>query len=353
MWGIRRMRFATGVDDDLARLPRGLRRRPADRPRRPGRPRRCARAASLLPWESLAAAITEQLIEFERAVAIQRRLIARLGRRCPRTGLRDAPSPATVAAAAPAELAAMDLAPTRALTLRRAAAEVAAGRVDLLAADPMPGWRRLRAIPGIGPWTLEMLAYYGQGHHDRIPAGDLGYLKLVGRITTGHPKARATEEEVRAFFAPYGEWKGLAGEYVRWPPPAGCSRSVLLERAPRVEPLARQELVRQHPLRGLRLREQALVVHPVDVGLPLGRRPGSPRAARRRRGRRPAASRRPPPPAGRGRARGRPRAARRSPAAASSRSASWPLPVAWTNLRTSPPKSWSRSRRRTTRTSSE
>jgi DNA-3-methyladenine glycosylase II len=60
-----------------------------------------------------------------------------------------------------------------------------------------------------------MLAYYGQGHHDRLPAGDLGYLKLVGRLTTGHPKARASEEEVRAFFAPYGEWKGLAGEYVR------------------------------------------------------------------------------------------------------------------------------------------
>ena len=222
MWGIRRMRFATGVDDDLTAfheafaddplIGRAVRAAPAMRPRR-----------ALLPWESLAAAITEQLIEFDRAIAIQRRLIARLGRRCPRTGLRDAPSPATVAAAAPAELAAMDLAPTRALTLRRAAAEVAAGRVDLLAADPMPGWRRLRAIPGIGPWTLEMLAYYGQGHHDRIPAGDLGYIKLVGRLTTGHPKARATEEEVRAFFAPYGEWKGLAGEYVR----LGAARGLL------------------------------------------------------------------------------------------------------------------------------
>jgi DNA-3-methyladenine glycosylase II len=222
MWGIRRMRFATGVDDDLSAfheafaddplIGRAVRAAPAMRPRR-----------ALLPWESLAAAITEQLIEFDRAIAIQRRLIARLGRRCPRTGLRDAPSPATVAAAAPAELAAMDLAPTRALTLRRAAAEVAAGRVDLLAADPMPGWRRLRAIPGIGPWTLEMLAYYGQGHHDRIPAGDLGYIKLVGRLTTGRPTSRATEEEVRAFFAPYGEWKGLAGEYVR----LGAARGLL------------------------------------------------------------------------------------------------------------------------------
>ena len=85
----------------------------------------------------------------------------------------------------------------------------------------MPGWRRLRAIPGIGPWTLEVLALYGQGHHDRVPAGDLGYLKLVGRVRTGNPRARAEEAEVREFFAPYGAWKGLAGEYLRFAASSG------------------------------------------------------------------------------------------------------------------------------------
>ncbi|MBA3821361.1 MAG: hypothetical protein H0X17_20930, partial [Deltaproteobacteria bacterium] len=103
------------------------------------------------------------------------------------------------------------------------AAEVAAGRVDLLAADPLPGWRRLRSVPGVGPWTLEMLALHGQGHHDRLPAGDLGYIKLVGRITTGNPRARASEDEVRAFFERFGAWKGLAGEYLR----AAASRDLL------------------------------------------------------------------------------------------------------------------------------
>ena len=39
-------------------------------------------AAKPDPFEALAWAICEQLIEFERAAAIQRRLIARLGRRC-------------------------------------------------------------------------------------------------------------------------------------------------------------------------------------------------------------------------------------------------------------------------------
>ena len=232
MWGIRRMRFATGVDDDLRPfhaafrddplIGRALRAAPALRTRR-----------FALPWEALAAAVTEQLIEYERAVAIQRRLIAALGTRCPWTGLRDAPGPAVVAGTAPARLAAMDLAPARALTLRRAAGELATGRVDLMAPDPMPGWRRLRAIPGIGPWTLEMLAYHGQGHHDRVAAGDLGFLKLVGRITTRDPQARVDEAAVRAFFAPYGEWKGLAGDYLRFAGASGMLDGVSPGRAAR------------------------------------------------------------------------------------------------------------------------
>jgi DNA-3-methyladenine glycosylase II len=200
MWGIRRLRFATAVDDDLRPFYDAFRDDPViGRAVRAAPELRVRRAP--LPWETLAAAITEQLIEFERAIAIQRRMIAKLGRRCGTTGLRDAPPPGVVAGTAPPR--------------RRAAAELASGRVDLLAADPLPGWRRLRAIPGIGPWTLEMLACYGQGRYERIPAGDVGYLKLVGRVTTGNPQARVDVPEVHGFFAPYGEWKGLAGEYLR------------------------------------------------------------------------------------------------------------------------------------------
>jgi DNA-3-methyladenine glycosylase II len=221
--GIARMRFATGVDDDLRPfyerfcsdpvIGKAVRANPRLRVRR--RP---------LPWEALLAAVTEQLIEFERAVAIQRRLIAVLGHRCAETGLRDGPTPAAVAALAPARLASFDLAPKRAIALRRVAGEVAAGRADLEAAMGAPASsglaeaaaRRLLRITDIGPWTVEILALHGFGRHDVIPAGDLGFVKMVGRLTTGHPKARAEVGEVREFFAPYGEWKGLAGEYLRY-----------------------------------------------------------------------------------------------------------------------------------------
>lgn len=214
MWGIRRLRFATGVDDDLRAFYDAFRDDPVIGKAVRAVPQLRVRRAPV-PWETLAAAITEQLIEFERAIAIQRRIIAALGTRCPDTSLRDAPPPATIAGTAPARLASMDLAPMRALTLRSAAAEVAGGRVDLLAEDPVPGWRRLRAIPGIGPWTLDMLATYGQGRYDHVPAGDVGYLKLVGRVTTGNPRARVDVSESYGFFARYGEWSGLAGEYLR------------------------------------------------------------------------------------------------------------------------------------------
>ena len=59
-----------------------------------------------------------------------------------------------------------------------------------------------------------MLALYGQGRYDQLPAGDLGYLRVVGRIATGNPRARVTEDEVRAFFAPYEGWAGLAGSHL-------------------------------------------------------------------------------------------------------------------------------------------
>jgi 3-methyladenine DNA glycosylase/8-oxoguanine DNA glycosylase len=217
--GVERMRFALGVDDDLSAfyqefardrlIGRSLRSRPWLRVRR--RPE---------PFEALAWAICEQLVEFERAAAIQRRIVARFG---PRAGswdgqadaLRDVPSPATLADAAPAVLESFDLSETRARLLVRVAREVASGRVNLHGAHHETAWARLRAIPGIGPWTVEMLALCGQGRHDQLPAGDLGLLKHVGRrLSGGDPRARAHEEDVRSYFAPYGRWAGLAAVHL-------------------------------------------------------------------------------------------------------------------------------------------
>jgi 3-methyladenine DNA glycosylase/8-oxoguanine DNA glycosylase len=206
---IDRMRFALGVDDDLRPFYERFRFDPLIGPSVRLKPwLRILRRPD--PFEALAWAITEQLIDFPRAVAIQRRIVARLGRRCASTGLRDLPAAERLAGTAPALLQSFDLSAGRALALRRAAREVASGRADLRAADHERGWRRLRAIPGIGRWTIEMLGLHGQGRNDLVPAGDLNLIKLVGRLATGSPHARATEDEVRALFAPYDGWGGLA-----------------------------------------------------------------------------------------------------------------------------------------------
>jgi 3-methyladenine DNA glycosylase/8-oxoguanine DNA glycosylase len=210
-WGIERMRAALGIDLDLRPfherfrddplIGASVRLNPGLRP--PGRPE---------PFEALAWAVCEQLIEYERAAAIQRRLVWRLGRRCPESGMHDSPTAQTLAAQAPALLCSLGLTETRAIALVRAAREVASGRADLFAENAERGWRRLAAIKGIGSWTLQMLAFTGQGRLDQLPAGDLAYLKLVGRLRSGgDPWARATEEEVAELFAPYEPWAGLAG----------------------------------------------------------------------------------------------------------------------------------------------
>ena len=223
---IERMRFALGVDDDLRAFHDRFRDDPLIGASVRARPWvRVTRRPE--PFEALAWAITEQLIEFGRAAAIQRRIVRRWGRRCERTGLRDAPDAHALGRVAPAELQSCDLSAGRALALIRCAGEVASGRVDLHAPDHERGWERLRRIPGVGSWTLEVLALTGQGRYDQLPAGDLNYLKLVGRLQSGgDPHARATEEDVRALFAPYGEWAALAAAHLsRSPAPAGSRSS--------------------------------------------------------------------------------------------------------------------------------
>lgn len=207
---IARMRFALGVDDDLTEFYRRFRRDPLLGPllrRRPHlRPRRRPWA-----WEALAWAIVKQLIETGRAASIQRRIVGRWGGRLARGKgtLRDVPGPAAIAGRAPAELESMGLSAGRSIALRAVARDIAAGRCD--PAERVADARFLR-VPEIGPWTVQCLGLFGRGEPDSLPAGDLMFLKLVGRLA--HLGRRATVEEVEEFFAPYAPYRGLAGSWL-------------------------------------------------------------------------------------------------------------------------------------------
>jgi 3-methyladenine DNA glycosylase/8-oxoguanine DNA glycosylase len=206
--GVERMRFALGVDHDLRPFQRAFRTDPLLGPtirRKPWvRPFRHPE-----PFEAFAWAVTEQLIEVERAFRIQRAIVYRHGPVSESGHLRDVPSVEAVARLAPTRLDACGLAPKRSIALIRAAREIASGRADLALHEPT--WARLGTLPNVGPWTLERLAFHGQGRDDQLPAGDLAYVKLVGRLA-GLGR-RATVEEVREHFAPYAPFEALAGLY--------------------------------------------------------------------------------------------------------------------------------------------
>ena len=204
---IERMRIALGVDEDMSAFPQRFRRDPLVGPiirRRPDfRPSR-----RIWPWEALAAAVCGQLIEASRAAIIERRIVGRWGARIGegRTALRDVPSAAVIAGRAPAELQSMDLSGGRSVALRKLAVAVSRGHGDI--ASPQSDARFL-AIPEIGPWTVQCLALFGRGEADALPAGDLGYIKLVGHLA--NLGRRATVPEVEEFYAPYEPYRGLVG----------------------------------------------------------------------------------------------------------------------------------------------
>jgi 3-methyladenine DNA glycosylase/8-oxoguanine DNA glycosylase len=230
---IERMRFALGVDYDLAPFHARFRRDPLLAPlihRAPHhRPRRVP-----WPWEALATAVVGQLIEASRAAVIERRIVGRWGARLgdgPRA-LRDVPAAATIAGRAPAELQAMDLSGPRAVALCKLARLATSGRCDVgdPATDP-----RLLAVPEIGPWTIQCLTLFGRGDMDSLPAGDLGYIKLVGVLA--NLGRRATIPEVEEFYAPYAPYRGLVGSLTL----SGHYRAVQAAGPMRLSPEARAE----------------------------------------------------------------------------------------------------------------
>ena len=208
------MRFALGVDDDLRPfydrfrsdplIGRSVRARPHLRViRRPD------------PFEALAWAICEQLIEAERAEAIERRIVRPAG-----AALRD-DRPARPAGggdagrhrAGAAAVAGPERRPRDRAAPRGARGGRGPRRPLATPTTSAPGGACARS-PASGAGRSRCSPCYGQGRYDQLPAGDLGYLRVVGRIVTGNPRARVTEDEVRAFFAPYEGWAGLAGAHV-------------------------------------------------------------------------------------------------------------------------------------------
>lgn len=76
--------------------------------------------------------------------------------------------------------------------------------------DPERLRMRLRRIPGIGPWTANMIAGYASGDPDAVPVGDLHLPSVVTSALAGEPEG--TDERMLELLEP---WRGQRFRVVR------------------------------------------------------------------------------------------------------------------------------------------
>jgi AraC family transcriptional regulator of adaptative response / DNA-3-methyladenine glycosylase II len=117
------------------------------------------------------------------------------------------PGPAALAEVDPATLA---FPRSRRATFAALTGALAAGRIDL---SPGGDWaearRRLAALPGIGPWTVETIAMRALGDPDAFPATDLGVQVTAREL--GLPASPAGLTERAAAWRP---WRAYAVQYL-------------------------------------------------------------------------------------------------------------------------------------------
>ncbi len=199
-----RARRMFDVDADPAAIAKALRRSPQLKPllqRWPGQ---------RLPgaWDGFEVAVRAVLGQ-QVSVAAARTLAARMADRYGAPFAGDAqglhrlfPGPCALADAALEEIGVMR---SRATTIRTLACACLDGRIGFGVEQPLPVFvERLRALPGIGPWTAQYIALRALSHPDAFPAGDLVLRRVVGSGATLSERAL----EMRS--APWRPWRAYA-----------------------------------------------------------------------------------------------------------------------------------------------
>jgi AraC family transcriptional regulator of adaptative response / DNA-3-methyladenine glycosylase II len=120
------------------------------------------------------------------------------------------PSAERIAAADPDQLGRLGIVRQRVGALQALARAVAEGRIVLQPAAPLqPTLQALRALPGIGEWTAQMIAMRVLAWPDAFAASDIGVLKALG--TRDVPLAEARAEAWRPWraYAVMALWHSL------------------------------------------------------------------------------------------------------------------------------------------------
>jgi 3-methyladenine DNA glycosylase/8-oxoguanine DNA glycosylase len=162
--------------------------------------------------EALVPVIIEQKVAGVEARHSYRSFVAALGDRAPgpdHLGLRVPPAPARVAATTSWAMHSWGVERKRADTVRRACAH--ARRLEETTTMAAPdAYRRLIAVPGIGPWSAAEVALTALGDADAVSVGDYRLAHQVCWALAGRP--RGDDATMLELLEPY---RGHRGRVVR------------------------------------------------------------------------------------------------------------------------------------------
>jgi 3-methyladenine DNA glycosylase/8-oxoguanine DNA glycosylase len=202
---VERLRFVLALDDDHSEFLRRFADDPllgeAIRQLRGLRPLRVPTVAG-----ALLRALCGQLIQSSHARDLERTIVRATSEGIGR--LATPPTTETLAARSPADIRRIGLHARRSATLVRLCRSLDLERLRDVPIDAVA--TRVLREPGLGPWSLGVIALEGLGSYERGLVGDLGLLKLCKALHGRWVEADETAE----LLAPYGEWQGLASVYL-------------------------------------------------------------------------------------------------------------------------------------------
>ena len=161
-------------------------------------------------FETAVMTVLGQQVSLAAARTFTGRLVAAHGVDVPGTGLRRFPRAEALAAVDVDELrAAVGVTNARARTLSALAAVVADGLVVSPEVDLADARRRLLAVPGIGPWTVEYLSVRALADRDAWPAGDLVLRRVLGGVSTAEAEAASAPWSPFRAYALFHLWAAV------------------------------------------------------------------------------------------------------------------------------------------------
>lgn len=202
-----RMRQALDLDADPAQIAPALVGLPV--PVRPG----LRLPAGLDGFESAVRVVLGQQITVAAAQTLTRRLVERFG--VPLTTPFPAlnrlfPDAATLASADPADIGTLGIVRQRVGALQALARAVSDGSLQLHRAAPLQATLdSLLALPGIGPWSAQLIAMRALAWPDAWPASDIGILQALGTRDVKLASAQAEAWRPWRAYAVMSLWQSL------------------------------------------------------------------------------------------------------------------------------------------------